>query len=461
MARRKAADEAPSRSFSFTRASVDAAICPPGKSQALYWDTEQPGLGLRVTANGARAFIFESRLGGQTVRMTIGSASMPIRAAKDRAGKPLTVGANIEAARLAALIAQGIDPRAEKAQKIARQAEERAAVKVARQRQELVGLDAWQAYCTERAPRWSPRNLFDHQIMAQAGGELRKRSREVRTKPGPLHPLLARPLAAIDAEAVEDWVSRETRVRPARVALGFRLLRAFINWCAEQPDYRSIVVADACKGRRTREKLAKPAARNDSLQREQLPAWFTEVGKLQPVPAAYLQALLLTGARREELMSLRWEDVDLRWRSLCIRDKVEGERVIPLTPYVAQLLSFLPRRNAWVFSSPTGESGRLVDPRIPHNRALAAAGLPHLTLHGLRRSFGSLAEWVECPVGIVAQIQGHKPSAIAEKHYRVRPLDLLRMWHERIEGWILAQAGIAQALPAHDNENGLALRLVG
>jgi len=37
---------------------------------------------------------------------------------------------------------------------------------------------------------------------------------------------------------------------------------------------------------------------------------------------------------------------------------------------------------------------------------------------------------------------GHKPSATAEKHYTVRPLDLLRVHHERIEAWILAQAGI-------------------
>jgi hypothetical protein len=39
---------------------------------------------------------------------------------------------------------------------------------------------------------------------------------------------------------------------------------------------------------------------------------------------------------------------------------------------------------------------------------------------------------------------GHKPSAIAEKHYRRRPLDLLRVWHTKIEGWILEQAGIEQ-----------------
>jgi integrase len=102
----------------------------------------------------------------------------------------------------------------------------------------------------------------------------------------------------------------------------------------------------------------------------------------------------------------------------------------------------LPRRNEWVFSSPMAATGRLMEPRIGHNKALTAAGLPALSLHGLRRSFGTLAEWVECPAGVSAQIMGHKPSAIAEKHYRRRPLDLLRMWHVKIEAWILEQAGI-------------------
>ena len=62
----------------------------------------------------------------------------------------------------------------------------------------------------------------------------------------------------------------------------------------------------------------------------------------------------------------------------------------------------------------------------------------------MRRSFATLSEWVEVPVGIVAQIMGHKPSATAEKHYRRRPVDLLRLWHTKIEGWILAEAGIEQ-----------------
>ncbi|MDP4028495.1 MAG: hypothetical protein Q8P42_05950 [Gallionella sp.] len=54
------------------------------------------------------------------------------------------------------------------------------------------------------------------------------------------------------------------------------------------------------------------------------------------------------------------------------------------------------------------------------------------------------------PAGIAAQIQGHKPSGVREKHYIRRPLDLLRMWHVKIEAWILEQAGIefeAKAAP--------------
>jgi integrase len=122
---------------------------------------------------------------------------------------------------------------------------------------------------------------------------------------------------------------------------------------------------------------------------------------------------------------------------------VEGLRVIPLTPFVEQIIQWLPRHGQWVFSSPKAASGRIQEPRIAHNKALAVAGIDGLTLHGLRRSFGSLAEWTETPTGIVAQIMGHKPSATAEKHYRVRPLDLLRKWHTKLEEWILEQAGIS------------------
>ena len=165
--------------------------------------------------------------------------------------------------------------------------------------------------------------------------------------------------------------------------------------------------------------------------------------------------MLLTGARPGEVLALRWEDINTKWKGISIRDKVEGTREIPATPYILDLLSALPRRNEWVFSSPTSASGCLTEPNTPHTRACKAAGLEGLTLHGLRRSFKSLTEWLEVPVGIVAQIQGHKPSATAEKHYTIRPLELLALHHNRIEAWILEQASIA-----FDGKNPAKLRVV-
>uniref|UniRef100_E6PN17 Phage integrase family protein n=1 Tax=mine drainage metagenome TaxID=410659 RepID=E6PN17_9ZZZZ len=215
---------------------------------------------------------------------------------------------------------------------------------------------------------------------------------------------------------------------------------------------RVVQTPNPAKTRKTREALGKPGKKSDVLTREQLPAWFAHMRQIQnPAIAAALQTMLLTGARPGEVLSLRWDDINTQWKSIVMRDKVEGERMIPLTPYVAQLLAALPRRNAWVFSSATSASGQLSKPNTPHARACKAAGLEDLTLHGLRRSFSTLTEWLEIPAGPVAQIMGHKPSATAERHYKVRPLDLLRVHHERIEAWILEQAGIdfqaTQALP--------------
>lgn len=120
-----------------------------------------------------------------------------------------------------------------------------------------------------------------------------------------------------------------------------------------------------------------------------------------------------------------------------------------MRPNVMQLNSMMIKGrpwkpSEWVFSSASAKNGRIQEPRLAHNKAIIAAGLLPLSIHGLRRSFGTLVEWVECLAGIAAQIMGHKPSATAEKHYRRRPLDLLRMWHTKIEAWISQQAGIKQ-----------------
>lgn len=92
--------------------------------------------------------------------------------------------------------------------------------------------------------------------------------------------------------------------------------------------------------------------------------WWSGVEQLNNRTASvYLRALLLTGARREELASLTWGNVDFQWRKLTIADKVEDTRTIPLTPYLAQLLATLPRKQ--------DERGVLV----PHVNGLSEGGL--------------------------------------------------------------------------------------
>ena len=415
----------------FTAGRVDGFRCEVGKSQSFLWDAAAPGLGLRATANGAKSYMFQAKLNGQAIRITIGAP-----------GTWTIQDAQAEARRLKVIIDNGQDPRLQKAEVQADQVAKREASR----HTAAPAMAAWDVYLKARTPRWSARSLLEHERLNDAGGKAKTRGRKTgesdTTLPGILRSLLTLPLKKIDAERIRQWLQDEVH-RPTVAMSAFVRLRAFLNWCITKPEYKGQAHADACATRTARDELPKPSAKDDCLQREQLALWFGAVRKISnPVISTYLQSLLITGARREELAGLRWDDVDFQWGSLTIRDKVERNRSIPLPPFVSHLLSSLPRRNQWVFSSPNAESGRIQEPRAAHNRALEAAALPHLTIHGLRRSFGTLSEWVECPAGVVAQIMGHKPSAIAEKHYIRRPLDLLRMWHVKIEVWMLEQAGI-------------------
>lgn len=417
--------------INLTPGRISSFTCTDG--QAFLWDSTAPGLGIRATPGGARAFILQSRFASKAIRITIGDV-----------GAITLAEARNEARRLMLLIEQGTDPREQKRQIVAEQEKTRAARQeedALKQAQGALIADIWQEYLAARTPKWGERHLKDHRSLSQDGSTERRKGGGLR-KPGPLHPLLCRRLNDLTPAVLEKWIEQEASDRPTQSRLALRLLQGFLNWCNDQPLYQSAVNPDVIT-RQVKEVLPKKQAKTDCLMKEQLAGWFAGVHQMQsPVVSAFLQCLLLTGARKEELAGLKWEDVDFRWKSLTIKDKIEGQRIIPLTPFVESLLQFLPRRNEWVFSSPTAASGRLQEPFKAHNRALAIAGIDHLSLHGLRRSFGSLSEWVELPVGIVAQIMGHKPSATAERHYRVRPLDLLRQWHVKLESWILEQAGI-------------------
>lgn len=462
-----------------TNERINAFACPPDKKQVFLWDSEAPGLAVRATA-GAKSFIFESKLRRQTIRITLGDVRAwslnSVWSGKGNDRREVQRGAREEASRLKTIIDQGRDPRQVAADEVAAEQakrDEAAAAKLSneiteRRNQVTVG-EAWAQYIAnpprKNGKTWGERHMFDHIKLMLPERTKGEGDTKRQLTAGVLASLSALPLSDLTSERIGTWLEIEATRRPTQTALAFRLLRAFLNWCNGRDEFKGIAAPDACDRKVSKEYLPKAGVKQDSLQREQLGLWFDAVRRIpNPTISTYLQGLLITGARRNELSELRWADVDFQWGSLTIRDKVEGERTIPLTPYFARLLFNLKRTNEtkpterrlntlkeqgrewkpspWVFSSPTSETGRLQEPSIAHRKALAAAGLPPVSLHGLRRSFGSLSEWCEVPTGVVAQIQGHKPSATAEKHYRVRPLDLLRQWHTKIEGWILEQAGI-------------------
>jgi integrase len=431
----------------FTAGRVNGFKCSADKAQAFLWDITAPGLGLRMTPAGKPAYIFQGRYQDKTIRQTIGSLdAWSIPQAQEKARE------------LQRLIDGGHDPRDLKRDALAANVEKQVAAISKLEADKVAALtvgDVWKEYLIARKPFWGDLHYRDHVDKAKAGGlpSGRRGGGKKLTKPGPLAALMPKKMKDLDQVAIEAWAAEEGQTRPSSARLAWRLLTVFLTWCAEQPAYAGLLPAkNPAKTKKTREALGKAGTKSDVLQREQLAAWFTAVQQISnPVIASCLQFMLLTGARPGEVLALRWEDINEQWKGVSIKDKVEGTREIPATPYMLHLLKTLPRRNAWVFSSPTSASGCLTEPNTPHTRACKAAGLQGLTLHGLRRSFASLTEWLETPAGVVAQIQGHKPSATAEKHYKVRPLELLRVHHEKIEAWILEQAKVTfqpQAVPS-------------
>ena len=432
--------------IAFTAPRVTSFKCPAGSAQSFLWDVTTPGLGLRATTAGKPAYVFQGEFQQKSIRITIGKPNAwSIPQAQEKARE------------LQRLIDEGHDPRGLKRDALAAQAEKQAAVAVKLQADKVAALtvgEVWAAYIEERRPFWGDLHLRDHIDKAKTGGlpSGRRGGGKQLTKPGPLAALTPLALKDLDQPTIEAWAANEGKTRASSARLAWRLLTVFLTWCGEQPQYAALLpTKNPAKTKKAREALGKAGTKSDVLQREQLAAWFAAVQQVQnPVIAACLQMILLTGARPGEVLALRWADLNTQWKGISIKDKVEGTREIPATPYMLHILATLPRRNEWVFSSSTSASGCLTEPNNPHTRACKAAGLEGLTLHGLRRSFSSLTEWLETPAGVVAQIQGHKPSATAEKHYKVRPLELLRVHHEKIEAWILEQAGVtfgAKAAP--------------
>ncbi len=126
----------------FTAARVEAHRCEQGKSQSFLWDSKTPGLGLRATTGGAKAYIFQGKIHGSTVRITIGDPkSWTIDKAQERARS------------LQTLIDGGVDPREQEAEQKAAHEARRAA----KRRQDVTVGEAWVHYLEHLRTKISPK----------------------------------------------------------------------------------------------------------------------------------------------------------------------------------------------------------------------------------------------------------------------------------------------------------------
>jgi integrase len=415
--------------IAFTAGRVLGFKCPPDKKQAFLWDASAPGLGLRATPSGKPAYVFQGVYQGRDIRITIGNpAAWSIQDAREKARE------------LQRLIDEGKDPRELKREAIAtaeaqRQQEQAQAVTVG---------EVWPLYMEQGRPKrkdaWKPRYVADMLKMVAPGGEPKKRGAGL-TLPGLLYPLLQMRLSDVNEDTLSAWFDQGSLRSKHQATRALMVFRGFLRWCSTKPAYRKLVDREAGKAAAIVENLPATVRRTDALDLAQMAGWWAGVVQLPNITAsAYLRALLLTGARREELAALRWEDVEFRWRRLTIADKVGDTRTLPLSDYLAWLLNSLPRKGPYVFAS-ASKSGRLVDARASHDKALQFAGIEHLTFHGLRRTFALRGESAGAPAGAIAQIMGHRPSATAEG-YKPRTVDDLRPFMALIERHILDLAGV-------------------
>ena len=111
-----------------------------------------------------------------------------------------------------------------------------------------------------------------------------------------------------------------------------------------------------------------------------------------PQAVAAIRLLMLTGCRKSEILTLRWDDVDRANGELRLRDAKSGPRMVPLTPPLVKMLDGLPRPegNPWVI--PGRKSGaRLPDLSWYGKCIVERAELDGVRIHDTRHSYASRA----------------------------------------------------------------------
>jgi len=145
--------------------------------------------------------------------------------------------------------------------------------------------------------------------------------------------------------------------------------------------------------------------------------------RLSPGASAAVRLLLLTGCRKSEILSLRWDWVDVERGCLRLPDSKTGAKLVPLAAAAIELLNGLPRASEYVLPAGKG-TGHYTGLQKDWERVRVRAGLLGLRLHDLRHSFASFAVADGHTLFMIGKVLGHKQARTTEgyAHLTADPL---------------------------------------
>jgi len=400
-----------------TKKLIDAAASPP-KDYVFLWDDSVKGFGLRITSQGVKSFVYQTRINGRNKRITIGRYDA------------ITIDqGRREARRLAGEIAAGKDPVTEKRKKRV---------------QGVTLSEVLTAYLSTR--KLKPITIAD---MTKAMDGFKD--------------WLDRPIKSITRDMVSDRHRRLGKASEARANLAMRYLRALLNFAAEEyadDAGHPLISENPVKKLSSTRSWFRIDRRRTVIKATELGAWVKAVLALDEVPGReagtgkenpklkqgavardFFMLVLLTGLRRSEALGLQWSDVDFKAKTLVVRDtKNRSDHELPLSNYLVELLT---RRqdvsgSDFVFSDKDGR--RLSNLRFAQARVEKQCGVG-FCLHDLRRTFVSVAESLDIPAYSLKRLLNHSIAGDVTAGYLVITTERLREPMEKITKFILQQAG--------------------